>query len=387
MAAMRTLDEVVERVRDIARETTAAEADRVDSEFAWPEATMRAMQREGLGGLVVPVEHGGIGLGLRALTEVCEHLGYHSGSAGLTFGMHAVGSAVIGAKPTPEQVERYLEPICAGEHVTTLALSEPGTGANFWLPETSMTLDADGYVIDGVKSFITNGTFADSYVVSTVSEEEDAPLGHFSCVVVKDGTEGMEWDDGWRGIGMRGNSSRTAKLRSVRIDTQDLLGEPGDQIWYVFQVVAPYFLVAMAGTYLGIARRAVDEAIGSLKGRVFSHLGAGPAAMDVPQHKTGKLWTDVERTRRLAYWAAEEADRQGPMALPALCAAKAEVAGSCVSAVHTAITLMGGRAYRDGTVMDRLMRDALAADVMSPTTDLLLTWCGRALLEQPLLGE
>jgi isovaleryl-CoA dehydrogenase len=387
MAAMRTLDEVVERVREIAGEVTAHEADEVDADYAWPEATMRALQSEGLGGLVVPVEHGGIGLGLRALTEVCEHLGYYSGSAGLTFGMHAVGSAVIGAKPTQLQVERYLDPICAGKHVTTLALSEPGTGANFWLPETTMSAVDDGFTIDGVKSFVTNGTKADSYVVSTVSEDPDTPLGHFNCAVLTDGSEGMEWDDGWRGIGMRGNSSRTVKLRGVHIDRHDLLGETGDQIWYVFQVVAPYFLVAMAGTYLGIARRAVDEAIGSMQGRIFSHMGSGPAAMDVPQHKVGRLWTDVERTRRLVYWASEEADRQGPMALPALCAAKADVAGSAVSAVHTAITLMGGRAYRDGGVVDRLMRDALAADVMSPTTDLLLTWCGRALLEQPLLGE
>ena len=158
-------------------------------------------------------------------------------------------------------------------------------------------------------------------------------------------------------------------------------------IWYVFNVVAPYFLMAMAGTYLGLASAALDETRQHMTKRRFSHSGASLGQVTVLQHRLGQLWAIVERTRQLVYWAANEADTGGPNALPALCAAKAEVAHSAVSVVNESMTMCGGIAYRENTRFDRLLRDARAAHVMSPTTDILLTWAGRALLGEPLLGD
>ncbi|WP_231082431.1 acyl-CoA dehydrogenase family protein, partial [Staphylococcus aureus] len=83
-------------------------------------------------GLVFPAECGGLGQGLFALARICEELGKSYASVGLCYGMHCVGTAVIAAKATPWQKEHYLEPIAAGRHITTLALSEPGTGAHFY---------------------------------------------------------------------------------------------------------------------------------------------------------------------------------------------------------------------------------------------------------------
>lgn len=374
-------------MRVIAADVTAQEAPAIDAEFLWPQGTMRAMQSEGLGGLVIPSDCGGLGFGMRGLVKVCEILGYESGSAGITFGMHAVGSAVIAAQATKTHIEEYLEPISEGRHITSLALSEPGTGSSFWLPETAMLPTSGGFLLEGVKSFVTNGGMADSYVVNAVAPNGDLPVGHFSCVVLKEGTTGMQWGEPWRGVGMRGNSSRALTLAGVELPEGNLLGKRGEQIWYVFQIIAPYFLAAMAGTYLGIAQRALDEAISGLRTRSFTHTGSGPASLDVIQHRLGTLWMDVARSRRLSYWAAAEADRHGPESLPALCAAKADIASTAVTAAHRALALLGGRAYGEAGTIERLMRDALAADVMSPTTDILLTWAGRALLDQPLLGE
>jgi alkylation response protein AidB-like acyl-CoA dehydrogenase len=379
--------DVLERFRVIALGVTAREAEAVDREFRWPEATMNAIKEEGLGGLVVPPRYGGLGLGLRAQTEACEILGRECASAGLAFGMHCVAAAVIASKATPDQGERYLQPIARGEHITTLALSEPGTGIHFYYPETQMVRTNDGYLVNGTKSFVTNGGYADSYVVSTVSADPDAPPGHFSCVMVANGAPGFRWLEPWRGLGMRGNSSRGASLDNVFVPTNELLGEEGDQVWYVFHVVAPYFLVAMAGTYLGIASSALDIAVERLKKRRYSHSGTAVAQIDVMQYKLGHIWAKVHRTRQLVLWAADEGDHQGPLTLPALCAAKAEVAPCVVETVNDCMTLVGGSAYRDGSSLERLLRDARAADVMAPTTDLLYTWCGRAVLEEPLLGE
>jgi alkylation response protein AidB-like acyl-CoA dehydrogenase len=379
--------DVLERFRVIALGVTAREAEAVDREYRWPEATMNAIKDEGLGGLVVPTRYGGLGLGLRAQTEACEILGRECASAGLAFGMHCVATAVIASKATPDQGERYLQPIARGEHITTLALSEPGTGVHFYYPETQMTRTSNGFVVNGTKSFVTNGGYADSYVVSTVSADPDAPPGHFSCVMVANGSPGFRWLEPWRGLGMRGNSSRGASLDNVFVPTNDLLGDEGDQVWYVFHVVAPHFLVAMAATYLGIASSALDVAVERLKKRRYSHSGTAVAQIDVMQYKLGHMWAKVHRTRQLVLWAADEGDRQGPLTLPALCAAKAEVAPCVVETVNDCMTLVGGSAYRDGSRLERLLRDARAADVMAPTTDLLYTWCGRAVLEEPLLGE
>jgi alkylation response protein AidB-like acyl-CoA dehydrogenase len=105
----------------------------------------------------------------------------------------------------------------------------------------------------------------------------------------------------------------------------------------------------------------------------------------VIQHRLGCLWSNVERTRRLAYHAAEDADYGGKEALPAVFSAKAEVADCAVSVVNEAMTLMGGRAYGQESRIHRRLRDARAAHVMAPTTDILRIWTGRFLLDKPLL--
>jgi len=383
-----SLDEALVRVRAIATEVVAPAAERTDRDARWHEEAFRALQSEGLGGLVVPAHAGGHGLGLLAIARVCEELGTACGSTAISFGMHLVGSAVIAAKATPEQTERLLVPIARGKHMTTLALSEPGTGSRFYIPETRLEKRTDdAYVARGTKSFVTNGGRADSYVMSTVAVTPDAPVGQFSCVLVRNDAEGLSWGPPWHGFGMRGNSSRNAELRDVIIPRRDLLGEEGDEIWYVFNVVAPYFLVAMAGTYLGIAAAALDDARAHVAARKHSFAATPVSGATFIQHKMGELWGLVARTRALVHYAASAAEAGAPDALLALCSAKAEVAECAVRACNEAMTLVGGRGYGSEARVQRLLRDARAADVMAPTTEMLRTWAGRALLGMPLLAD
>lgn len=382
-----TLEEVIESARHIAKELLQPNAERVDREGHWPRENIRALQGAGLGGLVVGPDAGGHGLGLLAVARVCEVLGVACPSTAISFGMHLVGSAVLGAKATASQRTRYLEPIARGEHLTTLALSEPGTGVHFYIPETQLAKTADGYVVHGVKSFVTNGGFADSYVMSAAPTRPDAAPGEFSCVVVREGARGLTWTGDWSGWGMRGNAARSARLEGVAVGADDLLGEEGDEIWFVFNVVAPFFLMAMAGTYLGIAAAALDTARAHLTERKHSHTGTTLADNAVVQHRVGCLWAQVQRTRALLWEAARMGDANDPDALPALCSAKAEVADAAERVTAEAMTLVGGRGYAQGHVLQRLYRDARAAHVMAPPTDLLRTWTGRAALGRPILGD
>lgn len=384
----RDLESILRKTREIAKDVLSVNAEHVDREARWPEAGIRALQAEGLGGLVIPEPYGGRGQGLLALAQVCEILGQECASTAICFGMHSVGASVIAANPTPDQQERYLVPISEGRHMTTLSLSEPGSGVHFYFPETRLeTLSPDQYSLTGTKTFVTNGGYADSYVVSVVASEANTPVGQFSCVVVPKETEGLEWGPPWDGLGLRGNSSRTLNLRRVTVSRSNLLGKEGDHIWYVFNVVTPYFLIAMAGTYLGVASSAIEQARKHMAKRYHTHSGSALAQAPVLQHRLGCLWSALERTRRLIYFAAGSFDAGEPDALIAVMAAKAEVADCAVNVVNDVMTLTGGMAYRDGSKLHRYLRDARAAHLMSPTTDMLRIWIGRSLLGQPLLSD
>lgn len=378
--------EIIKSVNEVVTNIVKNESEVIDQKFEWPEKSIKALQHQKITGLVVPTQYGGLGKGMRTLAEICELISKESASVGLCFGMHCVGSAIISAKPSEHHIEKFLKPIAKGEHITTLSLSEKGTGAHFYYPLTTFAKkDENSTIIDGNKTFVTNGGHADSYVISVMNQGDNTNNGHFSCFMLEGDTKGIQWQEPWEGIGMRGNSSRSLLIDKVEVPSENLLGEEGDQLWYVFNVVAPYFLTAMSGTYLGIAQAALDEAKAHLMKRAYDHSGAHLSEVGILQHKLGMMWSKVERTRQLVYFAASEADSGGEKALPAICSAKIEVAKCAVEIVNEAMTICGGIGYRKGGKLERLLRDARAAHVMSPTTDLLATWIGRFLLEQPIL--
>ena len=379
---------LIKKATEIAQDIVPRESIVADKEGIWVSESMNALKSSGLTALTSPVDCGGMGQGLYALARICEELGKGYSSVGLCYGMHCVGTAVIAAKATDWQKKNYLEPIAEGNHLTTLALSEPGTGAHFYIPQTSLLpLSEEVFLVNGAKTFVTNGGQVDSYVLSTAAASDDANPDQFSCIVMNENSEGMVWGKEWDGLGMRGNSSRPLQLNNVRISSNQVLGEKGDQLWYVFNVVAPYFLIAMSGTYLGIAEKALEEARKTLSKRMYTHNGTSLAQVSVLQHRLGTLWAKVERTRQLIYHAALLGDQGDENAVVSILAAKAEVASCAVDTVNEALTLAGGIGYQNNGLLGMLMRDARAAHVMSPTTDILYTWMGRSLLDQPLLSD
>lgn len=356
----------------------------VDRECRWPEHSMKALAEAGLMGLHVPAALGGHDQGLTALAVITETLGRACPSSALCYGMHCVGTAVIAAKATADQQERYLRPITEGRHITTLALSESGTGVHFYLPRTSMTESNGEYVVNGGKHFVTNGGYADSYVISTQSRAA-ADLGEFNCLILDEGTPGIRWQDPWYGFGMRGNASRAVMLEQVHIPRTNMLGEEGDQVWYAFEVVMPYFLAAMAGTYLGVAQTALDIAVKHLQDRHYAHSGDSLAGEPVIQHKIAMVWSEVQKTRALVRCATRLGDLGERDALAHIMAAKAAAGETAVMAANEAMTLCGGIAYRENARLAQCLRDARASHVMSPTTDMLKLWTGRSILGLSLL--
>jgi hypothetical protein len=179
--------------------------------------------------------------------------------------------------------------------------------------------------------------------------------------------------------------TRGLRLVSARVPLANLLGEPGDQVWYVFEVVAPYFLTAMAGTYLGIAQAAVDAAGEHLRMRQYAHSGESLRDVETLRVRFAEMWIALEKTRGLVQRAAQLGDAGSPDALSFILASKADAGETAVNLANEAMTLCGGFAYRANSRVAQLLRDARASHVMAPTTDILKSWAGRHLLGLPLL--
>lgn len=383
------LPDSIVQLRNLATELTfseiapnAAETDRL---ARWPEHSMKILGNAGLLGLHVPKRLGGHEQGLLALAVLGETIAKGCASSALCYAMHCVGSAVITAKATAFHADKYLVPIAENRHITTLALSEHGTGAHFYLPQTALERCGNEYRVDGTKQFVTNGGHADSYVISTMASDQHAAEGDFSCLMVDKDVAGLTWLDPWVGLGMRGNSSRAMRLEDARLPRQNLLGEEGDQIWYTFEVVAPYFLMAMAGAYVGVAQAALDATVQHVKERQYTHSGERLADVATLQYRLAEMHIAVQKSRGLLYRAAYLGDIGHGQATNAILMAKADAADLAVNITNDAMTCCGGFAYRENGLLARLLRDARAAHVMSPTTDILKLWSGRLLLDLPLI--
>lgn len=378
---------VLEQIKDISCGVVRDCSEQTDQQRRWPQEAFDQLKAAGLTGLMAPLDCGGLGGGGYDLALACEALGRECSSTAICFGMHCVATAVIAANASEHQKEHFLRPIAAGQHVTTLSLSEPGTGVFFFFPQTQISCNQECYLVSGEKHFVTNGQYADSYVVSGRTGDNPDQDQEFSCVVLEADSPGIQFTGVWEGIGMRGNSSISMTLAQVAVDPGNLLGRRGDQIWYVFEVLTPYFLLAMAGTYLGLAGRALDEAITHVKTRTHQHNGTRLADSLVIQHRIGQLWGRLNQTRASVMAAAREHDAQSAGSLLPLLATKANVAECSVDIVNQVMTLCGGIGYREGRVLERLLRDVRACDVMAPSTDLLRIWTGRLLLDCPLLAD
>lgn len=380
-----TLRNLRSSVQEVTEQVIAPRAAEVDETAQWPAHSFAALADARVLGLHVPKKFGGHEQGLLALAVLSETIAQGCTSSALCYAMHCVGTAVIASKATSYHEDKYLAPIANNQHITTLALSESGTGAHFYLPQTQLTRCGDEFEIDGTKQFVTNGSHADSYVISTQVSSETEIEGDFSCLMVDQDCPGISWLPGWRGLGVRGNSSRGMKFDRVRVPTHNLLGEEGDQIWYAFEVVAPYFLIAMAGTYTGLAQASLNKTIEHLCQRTHQHSGTRLADYDVLQYRVAEMKLAVDKCRALLYRAAHLGDLGHSDAVLQIMMAKADAADTVTYVTNEAMTCGGGQAYRDNADQARRLRDARAAHVMSPTTDMLKNWIGRLALGLPIL--
>lgn len=357
--------------------TAAHRAARVDSgEF--PSETVRALGDAGLLGLISATEVGGKGLGLPAAAAVIERLARECGSTAMVVCMHYCATAVIEAHG-PLDIRQA---IAAGKHLSTLAFSEVGSRSAFWIPVSTATPDGADVKLNARKSFATSAGHADSYVWSSkpTSGSEASTLW-----LVPRTTDGVRVAEaGFDGIGLRGNDSSPITAEDARIPASARLGDDGAGFGLMMSIVLPWFNVLSAAVSIGLMETAVQRTAAHAAKTQFQHAGSSLAELPTIRAYIARMQikTDQNRTLLADTLAAITAGRADATLRVLECKAAAGEAAAEVT--DLGMRVCGGVAFRKDVGVERLFRDARAAQVMSPTTDLLYDFIGKAVCGLPL---
>jgi isovaleryl-CoA dehydrogenase len=371
---------VLELVKQITREVVAPLAAEIDRSKRFPKEAFKAFGKAGLLGLLVPQEAGGLGGTLEDLVAVTETIAESCGSTAMCYLMHSCATMVVAAKATEDQKERYLRPIAEGMKIGTLAFSETGTGAHFYTPEIRAELDEDTFVLNGRKSFVTNGDQADFLIVLTNAPTADKGLNMF---IVDRDTPGVRFQGEWNGIGLRGNNSISLVMEDVHVPHTQLVGAEGDGMELIFEVVAPFFILGVSGVNVGLARGAYLTALQHAKTRKYAD-GRSLADIQAIQFYLSDMFGAVEAASLFARNAAKAAMEGQEDAVLRVMQSKVLASESAIKVTNLAMQVCGGQGYTQQLPAERYLRDARAGAVMAPTTEVLKEWVGKSVAGIPL---
>ncbi|MCX4246799.1 acyl-CoA dehydrogenase family protein [Paraliomyxa miuraensis] len=367
----------IDALPSIVADVVAPNALAVDSNAEFPRATLDALGTVGLLGTISAKEVGGLGEGLRTAARVVEHVGGACGSSGMVLCMHFCAAAVIEQHGALE----VRKEIAAGRHVTTLAFSEFGSRSHFWAPLSTAT-EVDGAIrLDARKSWSTSAGQVDSYVWSS---RPVAAEGLSTIWLVPGSAPGLSIPSPFDGLGLRGNASSPITAENVLVPREAMLGEDGKGMDVMMGIVLSYFQVLAAACYLGVAEAALTKACAHVGSTQLSAVSQSLA--DLPTIRAylakGRIKVDMVRALLSDTLTAIETGRED--AQLRVLEIKAAAGEAAIEVTEMTMRVCGGAAFRKEVGLERHFRDARAATVMSPTTDLLYEFIGRAICGLPL---
>ena len=368
---------VIDQLDTLIASDLAPIAQRTDAEGRFPREMITAMGEAGLLGLVSSAEVGGLGLGLAEASAVVSRLARTCPSTAMVVCMHYCATRLL-EQLGPEPVRRA---IAEGRHLTTLAFSEAESRSHFWAPVSTARVDGEAVVLDARKSWVTAAFEADSYVWSSRPLVGDTGT---TLWLVDARTPGLTQPGKFDGVGLRGNASTPVTATGVRVPAGSRLGEDGKGGETTMSIVLPWFAVLSASCSAGLMEGALGRAIDHVVATRHQHLGTSLA--DLPTIRAylarARIQTDSVHALLADTIAALAAGR--PDAMLRVLEVKAAAAESALTVTDTAMRVCGGAAFRKEAGIERLFRDARAASVMAPTSDVLYDFIGRIVTGLPL---
>lgn len=371
------MSEALDLANRVADEAVAPNAVDVDVRGRYPAEAMAALGAAGLLGLVSATEVGGRGGGMRDAVDVVERVGRACASTGMVTCMHYAGTVVI-EKFGSEAVRRE---IAAGRHLSTLAFSEAGSRSHFWAPVSTATASGDAVVLDANKSWVTTATNAASYVWSSKPLAGEGPS---TIWLVPSNSPGLTKGASFDGLGLRGNDSVPVAAKGVQIPVANRLGTDGGGFDIMMGTVLPWFAVMSSAVSVGIMEASVAAAAAHCSGTGFAHLGAKLADLPTIRAYLARMRIRTDQARTLLYDTVSALETGRADAMLRVLEVRASTAENAIEVTELGMRVCGGAAFRKEAGVDRAFRDARAAGIMAPTTDVLYDFIGKAVTGQPL---
>lgn len=339
-------------------------------------ALVRALGEAGHLRHCVPAAFGGAveQIDSRALVVCRETLARHDGLADFAFAMQGLGSGPISLAGPPALQHAVLPRVARGECITAFALSEPAAGSDVAAMACSARDDGDAWVLDGEKTWISNGGIADVYCVFARTGEAPGARG-ISAFAVDAGTPGLEIAERIEVIAPH----PLARLRfaGCRVPKDRLLGAPGEGFKLAMRTL-DIFRASVAGAALGFARRALDEALSHAKNRPM--FGQHLADFQLTQAALGDMAAAIDAAALLTYRAAWQRDVQGRRTTREAAMAKMVATENAQAVIDRALQLHGGLGVKVGSVVESLYREIRALRIYEGATEVQRLIIGRDLL-------
>ena len=325
---------------------------------------------------VAGTAYGGAGehIDTRAICLIRETLARHSGLADFAFAMQGLGSGAISLAGSEEQKKRYLNLVARGDAISAFALSEPDAGSDVAAMACEARLEGDHYVINGEKTWISNGGIADFYVVFVRTGEAAGSRG-LSALIVEAGTPGFEIAERINVIAP--HPLARLKFSNCRVPAAQLVGAAGEGFKVAMRTL-DVFRTSVAAASLGFARRAMDEALQRATSRKM--FGGVLADFQLTQAKLAQMATQIDSAALLTYRAAWLRD-QGENVTREAAMAKMTATENAQQVIDAAVQIWGGLGVVSEQPVERLYREIRALRIYEGATEVQQLIIGRDLIK------
>jgi len=349
----------------------------LEQTHAFPKELWKKAARLGFVGIQFPEEYGGQGYGVTENTLIVEELCRNDSGVGIALSIVDFSSEVILRFGNHEQKKKYLIPLTKGEYISAGAYTEPDHGSDITLLATTASKRGDSFVINGTKTFITNGTFADFFVVLCQTDPNAKPSYRGQCILlVEKGTAGLDAAEIAPKMGIRMTATAELSFSDVTVPLSHLVGEENKGFYHVLEFFDES-RIEIAAQALGIAQGAFDRALDYTKKR--TQFGKKLIDFQITQHKLADMATKIETARLLVYKAAWNFDQK--RIDPKLTSmAKMFAAKTAVDVADEAIQLLGGYGYITEYEVERFYRDAKITEIYEGTKEIQKNTIASALI-------
>jgi alkylation response protein AidB-like acyl-CoA dehydrogenase len=348
-----------------------------DESSEFPIDVVKKLAGMGLLGVVVPSAFGGAGLGYVDYVLAVEELSAADGSLGLTVAAHnSLGVNHIFLAGSDEQKKKYLPQLAGGEWLAAWALTEPGSGSDASNARTAAVKRGDRYVLNGTKTFITNGRYADIVVVIAVTDKSKGTHG-LSAFVVEKGTKGFRPGKKENKLGLRASDTSELIFEDCEIPVENLLGAEGEGFIDAMRVLDGG-RISIAALALGIARGALDAALAYVKER--RQFGKAIAEFQGIQWKLADMATELDAARLLTQRAAVLKDA-GRRVTRESSMAKLFASEMAVRICDETVQLFGGYGFIKDYPAEKFYRDVKLCTIGEGTSEIQRMVIAREILK------